>query len=184
MGGRYLVTRPRKAGARAVPPAWIVAIDPGNDSAGICIVNRDKTIWDHATVSPWDNGQAAWQGLIPTAILHERVFIETPSHGAHGSRAGVNFAAGMILAQYMSVFGPVKRKDVVKVPVNTWRKSYPELRGRQMREELKEKAMSLAIDTLQNHGQVESCYEISSDDEAEAILLANYGWEQVYGGRQ
>ena len=134
----------------------VVGIDPGNKSSGVSVWEDGELEYSH-TVDPWNFG---WETSMPRFDGDVRVYVEVPQNGTHKSRGGVHFAAGLILSSLGSRIR-ILRRHVTKVIPATWRKGV----GRDITL-TKEEAVTYA---LRFRG------EITSHDEAEAILIGMYG---------
>ena len=143
-------------------PLMVIAIDPGNESAGVAFIKGipgDNLAVGSLTHAPWD-----WES-IPMPMMEGsrvQVFVEQPQHGAHKSRGGVERSGGMVLR----ALPKFPREKLTLVTPSQWRDPiklfHPEY------DETKEGAIKLVRKIWER--------EVQSHDEAEAMLIALYGW--------
>lgn len=151
----------------------VVGIDPGNDSAGISWWYEGRCV-HHATVKVWSTDldetfHIPWMPDAETVIMYVEVPPQTNALGTPKSRAGVNFAAGMMVQLVRECF-PVRRGAVHKIVPREWRMG---VLGRNPKAAVaKEIARSMATEYAP--------MPIVSDDEAEAVLIGLYGWRKEY----
>lgn len=113
-------------------PPVVVGIDPGNESAGVCLWAPTLPLPEggHAyepvvswTMSPWQATFVAptWMQE-PSIDLRHVAYVEVPQNGTHKSRGGVHWAAGMIVGRLLPAMG-LRRGDVTKVTPSRWRRA-------------------------------------------------------------
>jgi hypothetical protein len=150
---------------------YVVGIDPGNDSAGIAFL-YDGAYSASETRNPWSGG-ALWmppRSWLAGPEARAKVFVEVPQNGTHKSRGGVHFAAGLIVGQSAL---EIRRQDVIKVTPREWRTGLG----------LEDRGMGKGYFVAQAQAHFPSAV-FDSDDEAEACLIALYGYRTLLKGKR
>lgn len=161
-------------GRKSINDTLIIGIDPGNVSAGISI-RTVRGLEYHATVEPWhENGQLP--KILPDGCesrnLRVHVVCEEPQNGTHKSRAGVNRAAGMLIAMVRGVY-LVPRTRCRFVTPGVWRGTL----GLDGLYRGAEDAKAVSLEAAKKLWP-EAVW--GSHDEAEACLVAEYGWRSWF----
>lgn len=146
----------------------VIGIDPGNESAGLAVI-RNGTLQLSRAVDPWAGGHNYLLAAPEDGI---RIYTEVPRSAFKGKRASdsINAARGMIVKALLDGGYKFTQRNVKVVYPDQWR-AHVFGRGVQ-RDTVGWKKLAF--------NKVMELYGIipQTHDEAEAILIARYGWEQ------
>jgi hypothetical protein len=157
-----------------------IGIDPGNESAGIALVSPAGDLVASATVRIWTPGSlelgvARLASEIMPDWREPLVALEKPSKGlGRDGYGGVREAGGFVLGEIVRRFRTL-RKDVRRPQASEWRKGEIVPKDR---EAWKAWAISEATGACLTAGVPEP----RTEDEAEAILIAFWGWASQPAG--
>ncbi len=142
----------------------IIGVDPGIRT-GLAVIRPDGSLYFSHDYGVWDHSWSA-----PDLGEDVFVFAEIPQNGTYISRGGVYLALGMVLKQLRA-----KQDRVHRIYPREWRNIvYGPHSIKTRREEYKGMAE-------QEARRLYPKAKISTDNQAEAILIARYGWILTHG---
>lgn len=154
-----------------LPPAkdydapLVIGVDPSGKATGVAVFLRGKHVWS-TTVHPDRGVKGVIQDMRSSPVKPSKawMFVEHNDFGFKQAIASMNHAAGVIETIYTMLGVDIK---LHKIKPGEWRKALG----------LRTKGDGLKLESMHRCGIMK--IKVSSHDEAEAVLIAEYGSAQL-----